>query len=95
MTGYPAWYEVNSIIHSEKKPLKRLPLPWFVLPLVWLVCSITNLSSLLIPVFFSILAFNWKMTKVMGMSMLSLYRVFVGASLRLNWMNFLQASVGS
>jgi len=60
-----------------------------------MVCSITNLFSLLIPVFFSILAFNWKMTKVMVMSMLSFYRVFVGASLRLNWMSFSQAMVGS
>lgn len=82
-------------IHSEKKPYKRLPLPWFLFTLVFgkpvpvtsdgMVCSITLLFCMLMLVFFSILAFNWRMTKVMGMSMFIFYFIFVAASLSLTY----------
>lgn len=51
----------------------RLPLPWLLYSLffgkpvpvtsVGMVCSITLLFCMLMLVFFSILTFNWKMTK--------------------------------
>ena len=46
-----------------------------------MVCSIALLFCMLLLVFFSILVFNWKMTKGMGFSMFLLYFVFVGISL--------------
>jgi len=74
-------YEKKARIHSEKKPSKRLPLPWFVYRLVSGVpATITLLFGMLIIVFFSILAFNWKMTKVMAFSVFIFYCVCVAAS---------------
>jgi len=40
---------------------------------------------MLVLVFFSILIFNWKMTKVMGFAMFFFYFVFVIISLCLTW----------
>jgi len=81
MTGCPALYEKKARIHSEKKPLKRLTLPWFVYRLVHglgpATTSITLLFGMLIIVFFSNLAFNWKMTKVMAFSTFIFYCVCV------------------
>ena len=48
-------------------------------------CSITMLFGMLILVFISILAFNWKMTKGMGGMMIGLYVVFVIISLGLSF----------
>jgi len=46
-----------------------------------MVCSISLLFGMLLLVFFSILSFNWKMTKGMGFCMFLLYFVFVAVSL--------------
>ncbi len=46
-----------------------------------MICSIAILFGMLLLVFFSILIFNWKMTKGMGFSMFILYFVFVAVSL--------------
>ena len=72
-------------------PVFRLPLPWLLYSLVFgeavpvsatgMVCSITILFGMLMLVFFSILLFNWKMTKGMGFSMFIFYFVFVAVSL--------------
>lgn len=40
---------------------------------------------MLMLVFFSILAFGWKMTKVMGISMFAFYFAFVAVSLSLTY----------
>lgn len=64
-----------------------LPLPWLLYTLAFgvpvpvssagMICSIAILFCMLIMVFFSILIFNWKMTRGMGLSMFGLYFVFV------------------
>ena len=69
----------------------RLPLPWLLFTLAnaravtvsatGMVCSIAILFGMLCLVFFSILIFNWKMTKGMGLSMFLLYFAFVAVSL--------------
>jgi sodium/potassium/calcium exchanger 2 len=46
-----------------------------------MVCSIALLFTMLVLVFFSILAFGWKMTKGMGASMFVFYFIFVAISL--------------
>ena len=46
-----------------------------------MVCSIAILFGMLMLVFFSILIFNWKMTKVMGSLMFVFYFLFVAVSL--------------
>jgi len=50
-----------------------------------MVCSITLLFMMLVLVFFSILLFNWKMTKGMGSAMFVFYFLFVAASLSLTY----------
>jgi len=72
-----------------------LPVPWLFYALVFdkpvpvtsvgMVCSITLLFCMLMLVFFSILAFNWKMTKTMGLSMFAFYFGFVAVSLSLTY----------
>ena len=69
----------------------RLPVPWFLYTVVFqepitvsaegMVCSIAILFMMLILVFMSILLFNWKMTKPMGVSMFVFYFLFVLVSL--------------
>ena len=71
--------------------LFRLPLPWFLYSMVFqesvavnakgMVCSVAILFGMLCLVFFSILLFNWKMTKAMGFSMFIFYFGFVFVSL--------------
>ena len=71
--------------------LCSLPLPWLLYTIVFgepipvsatgMVCSIAILFGMLLLVFFSILIFNWKMTKGMGFSMFILYFIFVAVSL--------------
>ena len=46
-----------------------------------MVCSIAILFGMLMLVFFSILIFNWKMTKAMGLTMFVFYFLFVLTSL--------------
>jgi len=68
-----------------------LPMPWLLYTIVFnedvpvsaagMVCSISILFGMLLLVFFSILLFNWKMTKTMGFSMFLLYFGFVAVSL--------------
>ncbi|XP_059082290.1 sodium/potassium/calcium exchanger Nckx30C-like [Tigriopus californicus] len=68
-----------------------LPLPWLIYSIVFgesvtvsshgVACSILMLFSMLVLVFVSIVAFNWKMTKAMGGVMLVAYFVFVMISL--------------
>jgi len=69
-----------------------LPLPWFLYSLFHgmghvavsakgMVCSVAILFGMLCLVFFSILIFNWKMTKGMGFSMFIFYFAFVFVSL--------------
>ncbi len=68
-----------------------LPLPWLLYTIVFqksvpvsasgMVCSIAILFGMLLLVFFSILIFNWKMTKGMGFSMFLFYFLFVAVSL--------------
>eukprot|EP00095_Tigriopus_kingsejongensis_P005989 maker-scaffold48_size466083-snap-gene-3.25 protein:Tk05989 transcript:maker-scaffold48_size466083-snap-gene-3.25-mRNA-1 annotation:"sodium potassium calcium exchanger nckx30c isoform x2" len=68
-----------------------LPFPWLLFNLVFgkpvsvsatgMVCSIAILFGMLILVFFSILLFNWKMTKAMGLTMFVFYFLFVAVSL--------------
>lgn len=72
-----------------------LPLPWLLYTLafgkpvpvtsVGMVCSITLLFCMLMLVFFSILTFNWKMTKGMGITMFGFYFGFVVCSLSLTY----------
>ena len=69
----------------------RLPLPWLLFTLIkgkdvsvsaeGMVCSVAILFMMLCLVFLSILVFNWKMTKMMGIAMFLLYFVFVAVSL--------------
>jgi len=71
-----------------------LPLPWLIYTAVYqksmdvssigMGCSIGMLFIMLILVFLSILLFNWKMTKPMGVAMLGFYVVFVVVSLGLS-----------
>ena len=66
-------------------------MPWLLYSLIYgkavpvsaagMACSITILFGMLLLVFFSILLFNWKMTKGMGFSMFVFYFVFVAVSL--------------
>lgn len=68
-----------------------LPLPWLLYTIVnghavtvssaGVGCSVSLLFLMLISVFLCILAFNWKMTKGMGILMLILYVGFVIVSL--------------
>ncbi|TRY67329.1 hypothetical protein TCAL_02759 [Tigriopus californicus] len=68
-----------------------LPFPWLLFTIVFgkpvpvsatgMVCSIAILFGMLMLVFFSILVFNWKMTKGMGFSMFVFYFIFVAVSL--------------
>ena len=68
-----------------------LPLPWLLFTLIkdkpvsvsaeGMVCSVAILFMMLCLVFLSILVFNWKMTKIMGICMFLLYFVFVAVSL--------------
>ncbi len=69
-----------------------LPLPWLLFAAVssgqavsvssaGIGCSVSLLFLMLLAVFFSILAFKWRMTKGMGILMLGLYVVFVVISL--------------
>lgn len=73
-----------------------LPVPW----LLWTIvnypqgvlvsaagvgCSVLLLFLMLVAVFLSIMVFNWKMTKGMGVVMGCLYFVFVIVSLALTW----------
>ena len=78
--------------HSFILPLiHRLPFPWLLSTIVFqkpvkvsasgMVCSIAILFGMLMLVFFSILIFNWKMTKGMGFSMFLFYFAFVAVSL--------------
>merc|ERR1719400_2172841 len=72
-----------------------LPVPWFLYTLCFgqpvpvestgMVCSIAILFGMLVLVFLSILIFNWKMTKLMGLSMFFFYFLFVIASLALTY----------
>jgi len=72
-----------------------LPMPWLLYTLffgkpvpvtsVGMVCSIALLFCMLMLVFFSILSFNWKMTKGMGVSMFGFYFLFVTCSLSLTY----------
>merc|ERR1719195_13919 len=72
-----------------------LPLPWLLYSLIFgkpvsvesdgMVCSIAMLFTMLMLVFFSILLFNWKMTKAMGISMFGFYFGFVAVSLSLTY----------
>merc|ERR1711963_708434 len=72
-----------------------LPLPWLLYSVIFgkpvpvtsvgMVCSITLLFCMLMLVFFSILSFNWKMTKGMGVSMFGFYFLFVTCSLSLTY----------
>merc|ERR1711990_631750 len=71
-----------------------LPVPWLIYTAVYqkeidvssigMGCSIGMLFLMLLLVFISILAFNWKMTKPMGVVMLGFYVVFVVVSLGLS-----------
>ena len=71
-----------------------LPLPWLIFCAVnqkaidvnstGMGCNIAMLFAMLLIVFISILAFKWKMTKVMGGIMLVLYCIFVVVSLGLS-----------
>uniref|UniRef100_A0A0K2UYG8 Sodium/calcium exchanger membrane region domain-containing protein n=2 Tax=Lepeophtheirus salmonis TaxID=72036 RepID=A0A0K2UYG8_LEPSM len=68
-----------------------LPFPWLLYSAIFqkpvtvssagMVCSITILFGMLLLVFFSILLFNWKMTKGMGLTMFVFYFAFVAVSL--------------
>lgn len=68
-----------------------LPLPWFLYTMIkgedvpvsaeGMICSVTILFLMLMLVFFSILIFNWKMTKAMGFAMFVFYFLFVLVSL--------------
>lgn len=68
-----------------------LPLPWLIFSISFgesvvvssqgVACSILMLFSMLVLVFVSIVAFNWRMTKAMGGVMLVAYFVFVMISL--------------
>jgi sodium/potassium/calcium exchanger 2 len=98
MIGYRAPYDytqTNIVTKIKKKTPKRLPLPWLLYAIVFqepipvsskgMVCSITLLFCMLMLVFFSILIFNWKMTKAMGISMFFFYFGFVAVSLSLTY----------
>ena len=72
-----------------------LPVPWLIyaaitegnpvdVSSIGMGCSIGMLFLMLILVFISILIFNWKMTKPMGVVMLVFYVVFVVVSLGLS-----------
>ena len=71
-----------------------LPVPWLLYTIInqrdmvvnstGMGCNIGMLFLMLILVFFSILAFKWKMTKIMGVIMMVLYFVFVVVSLGLS-----------
>jgi len=71
-----------------------LPVPWLLYTIInqqdmvvnstGMGCNIGMLFGMLLLVFLSILAFNWKMTKVMGSVMILLYIVFVIVSLGLS-----------
>ena len=71
-----------------------LPLPWLIYCAVYqksidvnstgMGCNIGMLFLMLLIVFISILAFKWKMTKIMGGIMLVLYVIFVIVSLGLS-----------
>lgn len=71
-----------------------LPVPWLLYTIVFqkdmvvnstgMGCNIGMLFLMLILVFLSILAFKWKMTKIMGVVMIGLYAVFVVVSLGLS-----------
>jgi sodium/potassium/calcium exchanger 2 len=66
-------------------------LPWLLYALIFqqpvpvssagMICSIAILFCMLMFVFFSILLFNWRMTKGMGLSMFFCYFIFVAVSL--------------
>lgn len=68
-----------------------LPLPWLLFTMIkgkpvpvsaeGMVCSVAILFMMLCLVFFSILIFNWKMTKMMGCAMFVFYFIFVAVSL--------------
>jgi len=70
-----------------------LPLPWLLycainqkgidVNSVGMACNIGMLFVMLLVVFLSILAFKWKMTKIMGGIMLVMYVIFVVVSLGL------------
>ena len=69
-----------------------LPLPWLIYTAisgnvdvnsVGMGCNIGMLFLMLLIVFLSILAFKWKMTKIMGCVMLVMYAIFVVVSLGL------------
>ena len=69
-----------------------LPLPWLIYTAisgnvdvnsVGMGCNIGMLFLMLLIVFLSILAFKWRMTKIMGGVMLVMYAVFVVVSLGL------------
>eukprot|EP00095_Tigriopus_kingsejongensis_P002177 maker-scaffold1021_size70145-snap-gene-0.16 protein:Tk02177 transcript:maker-scaffold1021_size70145-snap-gene-0.16-mRNA-1 annotation:"sodium potassium calcium exchanger nckx30c isoform x5" len=76
-----------------------LPLPWLIYTVAMgesvsvqsagVGCSIGLLFSMLLLVFLSIVAFQWKMTKPMGMVMLVLYFGFVAVSLGFSYELFL------
>ena len=73
----------------------RLPLPWLLYTMIKLEavsvvsegvgCSVSLLFLMLIFVFLAIVAFNWKMTKGMGVVMLILYVLFVVVTLGFNY----------
>ena len=84
-------YFIRKIDNPNISLFFRLPLPWLLFTLIkgkevsvsaeGMVCSVAILFMMLCLVFLSILVFNWKMTKTMGIAMFLLYFVFVAVSL--------------
>jgi len=80
-----------------------LPLPWLLFTIIkgqdvsvsaeGMVCSVAILFMMLCLVFLSILVFNWKMTKPMGIAMFLLYFVFVAVSLGFQY-DFIVCPIG-